>query len=730
PTTFLELPALPRLPNGKLDRKSLPLPENLGRSLENEYIEPQTETEKIIAEIWQNALKIEKIGLYDNFFELGGHSLLAINVIAEMSEKLEIKISLRSLFQQPTIAGLEAQISENELIESVTANLPTLVVNTEQRYQPFPLTDIQQAYLIGRSAAFELGNVATHGYREIETVGLNVQKVEEAFNILIQRHDMLRMVVDEDGKQRILPDVPRYELKTLDLQQEDETTIATRLETLRDRLSHQIFTTDQYPLFEIQAILLPEDKIRFMVSFEVLLGDAWSFQLLGYEFAQILENKANLLPPLTISFRDYVMAENSWRDSEDYQHSLTYWQNRLSSLPPSPELPLTKRLGAVTQPHFVRRSGKLKANDWQKLKDQASRLGITPSGLLLAAFAEILTTWSKNHEFTLNLTLFNRLPIHPEINRLIGDFTSSLLLAVNNKGQDFFSTKARRIQGQLWEDLDHRHVSGVKILRELSRLRGGKGEALMPVVFTSTLTQTSQQTSSSRSWDADVVYSVSQTSQVYLDHQVSEIAGELIFNWDAIEELFPTGLLDDMFTAYSSFLERLAADTTLWESQTLDLLPPEQIKIITEINNTEKTFKQENSLLHELFFEQVRENPQKIAIIDPRITLTYQELSDRILTLAHRLRNLGIKPNQLVAVMMEKGWEQIIAVLGILTAGGAYVPIDTALPLESSHYLLKEIKANQILTQSWLDIETPDNLQRIDIDTLETSNTFEPLKSV
>ena len=730
PTTFLELPALPRLPNGKLDRKSLPLPENLGRSLENEYIEPQTETEKIIAEIWQNALKIEKIGLYDNFFELGGHSLLAINVIAEMSEKLEIKISLRSLFQQPTIAGLEAQISENELIESVTANLPTLVVNTEQRYQPFPLTDIQQAYLIGRSAAFELGNVATHGYREIETVGLNVQKVEEAFNILIQRHDMLRMVVDEDGKERILPDVPRYELKTLDLQQEDETTIATRLETLRDRLSHQIFTTDQYPLFEIQAILLPEDKIRFMVSFEVLLGDAWSFQLLGYEFAQILENKANLLPPLTISFRDYVMAENSWRDSEDYQHSLTYWQNRLSSLPPSPELPLTKRLGAVTQPHFVRRSGKLKANDWQKLKDQASRLGITPSGLLLAAFAEILTTWSKNHEFTLNLTLFNRLPIHPEINRLIGDFTSSLLLAVNNKGQDSFSTKARRIQGQLWEDLDHRHVSGVKILRELSRLRGGKGEALMPVVFTSTLTQTSQQTSSSRSWDADVVYSVSQTSQVYLDHQVSEIAGELIFNWDAIEELFPTGLLDDMFTAYSSFLERLAADTTLWESQTLDLLPPEQIKIITEINNTEKTFKQENSLLHELFFEQVRENPQKIAIIDPRITLTYQELSDRILTLAHRLRNLGIKPNQLVAVMMEKGWEQIIAVLGILTAGGAYVPIDTALPLESSYYLLKEIKANQILTQSWLDIETPDNLQRIDIDTLETSNTFEPLKSV
>ncbi|MEL4895256.1 amino acid adenylation domain-containing protein [Crocosphaera sp. Alani8] len=729
PTTFIELPKLPRLPNGKLDRKSLPIPETLGRSLENDYVEPQTETEKIIAEIWQKYLKVDKIGVLDNFFELGGHSLLAINVIAEISEQLGGKIPLRSLFQQPTIAGLEAQISENGLIEPLTGNLPTLVAKTEERYQPFPLTDIQQAYLIGRSAAFELGNVATHGYREIETVGLTIPEVEEAFNILIQRHDMLRMVVDEDGKQRILSEVPPYKLQTLDLSQESTETIATELEKLRDGLSHQIFATDRFPLFEIQGVLLPEDKIRFMVSFEVLIGDAWSFQLLGYEFAQILENNASSLPPLTISFRDYVMAENAWRDSEGYQRSLTYWQNRLATLPASPELPLTKRLGAVSQPHFVRRSGKLKANDWQKLKNQASRLGITPSGLLLAAFAEILTTWSKSSEFTLNLTLFNRLPIHSEINRLIGDFTSSLLLAVNNKGQDSFSNKARRIQGQLWEDLDHRHVSGVKVLRDLSRLRGGKGEALMPVVFTSTLTQTSQQPSSSRTWDAEVVYSVSQTSQVYLDHQVSEIAGELLFNWDTIDELFPTGLLDDMFTAYHRFLERLATETTLWESPTLDLLPPEQIKIITGINKTDKVFKQENSLLHELFFEQVANNPHKNAVIAPKLTLTYQQLSDRILTLAHRLRNLGVKPNQLVPVMMEKGWEQIVAVLGILTAGGAYVPIDPELPLERRYYLLEEIKANYVLTQSWLDMQTEDDLKRIDVDTLEANNTGELLKS-
>ncbi|ACB52421.1 peptide synthetase [Crocosphaera subtropica ATCC 51142] len=730
PTTFIELPALPRLPNGKLDRKSLPMPETLGRSLDNDYVEPQTETERTIAEIWQNALKVDKIGIHDNFFELGGHSLLGINVIAEISERLGVKVPLRSLFEQPTVAGLEAKISEKKEIKLESANLPTLVAKPHERDEPFPLTDIQQAYLIGRSAAFELGNVATHGYREIETVGLTVQQVEEAFQMLIQRHDMLRVVVDEEGQQRVLPEVPPYKIKTLDLREESKETVATELEKLRDRLSHQMFPTDRFPLFEIQGVLLPGERVRFMASFEVLIGDAWSFQILGQEFAQILQNSVTSLWPLSISFRDYVIAEKAWRDSEGYQRSLSYWQNRLATLPPSPELPLTKRLGAVSQPHFVRRSGKLKTDDWQKLKDKASQLGITPSGLLLAAFAEVLTTWSKSPEFTLNLTLFNRLPIHPEINHLIGDFTSSLLLTVNNKEQDAFSTRARRIQGQLWEDLDHRHVSGVKVLRELSRLRGGKGEALMPVVFTSTLTQTSQQPSSSRTWEAEVVYSVSQTSQVYLDHQVSEIDGELIFNWDAIEELFPVGLLDDMFRAYHGLLERLAKDETLWETPTPELLPPEQIKIITGINNTETAFKQENCLLHELFFEQVSKNPEKIAVIAPQLTLTYQQLSDRILTLAHHLRTLGVQSNQLVAVMMEKGWEQIVAALGILTAGGAYVPIDPELPLERRYYLLEETKVNQVLTQSWLDVEIQDSLERIDIDTLEPNNTLDLFDSI
>jgi amino acid adenylation domain-containing protein len=716
PTAFIELAALPRLPNGKLDRKLLPDPDNLRPDLETTYLAPKTELEKTIAAIWQKNLNKEEIGIYDNFFELGGHSLLGMKVTAEMSDVLGISIPLRNLFQKPTVAGLIEQIENTESVEK--QQLPKIIPNLEERNQPFPLTDIQQAYLIGRSDAFELGNIATHGYREIETVSLTVTQVEHAFRQLIDRHDMLRVIILEDGQQKILPSVPPYEIQIIDLRGQNK---EVKLAQIRERLSHQILKTEQWPLFEIVATLLEENRIRFHISFDVLIGDAWSFQLIGAELAQIIQNPDLILPYLSLSFRDYVLAEIALRKTELYQASLTYWQNRLTTLPASPELPLEKNLAAITNPRFVRRSGTLEPKTWQRLKQKASQTGITPSGLILAAFAEILTIWSRKSSFTINLTLFNRLPLHPEVNQIIGDFTSSSLLAVDNSEKNSFTVRAKRIQAQLWEDLDHRYVSGVKVLRELARLQGRTTGALMPVVFTSTLTQNQHQSS----LPTEVVYSLSQTSQVYLDHQVSEIADALVFNWDAIEELFPVGVLDDMFATYCKLLERLANDAEIWDASTRLLLPSSNLEQITASNKTKQDFIQKNSLLHTLFFEQVSINAHNTAIITSNSRITYQELGDRSLTLAHQLKTLGVEPNQLVAVVMEKGWEQIVATLGILASGAAYVPIDPDLPNERRLYLLQETQVQQILTQSWLDTTLiwPENIQRIYVDKLDVSSS-------
>jgi amino acid adenylation domain-containing protein len=627
--------------------------------------------------------------------------------------------------------ALLPQLLEEEGIElSGEAATPSLVPDPERRHQPFPLTDIQQAYWTGRSGAFELSNISTHGYIEIESADIDVKKFEKAWQRLIDRHEMLRMLVRSDGQQQILEQVPTYEIQVLDLRGESPEMTASQLAEIRDRMSHQVLPANQWPLFEIRASQLNDNKVRFHISIDALILDAWSFEIISRELAELIQNPEISLPPLELSFRDYVLAEIAFRNSETYRRSLEYWQSRLATLPPSPELPLQTNLTAVKHPRFVRRTGKLEPNTWERLKNRIKQVGVTPSGFLLAAFAEILTVWSKSPLFSINLTLFNRLPLHPEVNQIVGDFTSLTVLAVDNSGQDSFEARSRRIQKQLWNDFDHRYVSGVQVLRELG--------ALMPVVFTSTLTQDKpSEQSLPMDWLGEVVYSISQTPQVYLDHQVHEAAGALVFHWDAIEELFPAGLLEDMFAAYCNFLERLANEDELWKATTRQLLPPAQVKLLAAINATEAAVADVGAqslapLLHTLFFDQVRLHPQQAAIVTAQRTLTYQELSDRALQLGHQLRQLGVRPNQLVAIVMEKGWEQVVASLGILASGAAYLPIDPGLPTERRWHLFEQAEVQLVLTQSWLDtsLEWPENVRLLCIDAIEPPSSCVPLESV
>jgi amino acid adenylation domain-containing protein len=722
PMGWVFLTELPRLPNGKINRSALPQPDSSFVHVDA-HVPPATPLEQAIAAIWQTELQLESVGRNDNFFELGGHSLLGMSVIARINEKLGVELPLRTLFQSPTVAGLAAQIAADaSAVAPDSQRLPTLTPAPDQRYQPFPLTDIQQAYWIGRNEAFELGNVSTHGYREIEVTGLTVTQVEQAVQRLIDRHEMLRVIVQPDGQQRILSEVPPYKITRLDLRHFSAEQTALQLNEVRNRLSHQILPTDSYPLFDIQAVLLDSNKIRFCVSFDVLIGDAWSFQQLGQELAQLLQNPNLELPPLSLSFRDYVLAERSWRHSVAYQRSVDYWQRRLPALPPAPDLPLAQSPSAISDPHFTRRSGKLDASLWQALKQQASQYQLTPSGLLLAVFAEILAFWSRSPQFTLNLTLFNRLPLHPEVNQIVGDFTSSMLLAIDCSSQDAFTLRAQQIQAQLWQDLDHRYVSGVEVLRQLARRQQQTTQALMPVVFTSILSPTGNSSSRSSTdlpsnvnWRSEVVYSLSQTSQVYLDHQVAEVNEALIFNWDTIDDLFPSGLLDQMFAAYTHLLEQLANDPTCWNSQPL-LIP------FTNLSTPEstETFPQSDRLLHDLFLDRVTLHPDHLALIAPQHRFTYQELADRAHQLAYYLHQQGVSAQNVVAVVMEKGWEQVVAVLGILMAGAVYIPIDPDLPAERRADLLQQTEARYILTQSWLDttLTWTSSISRLSLDQL------------
>jgi amino acid adenylation domain-containing protein len=708
PSAIVVLDALPLTPNGKLDRQALPAPELGSAGASGEPVAPRTALEEQVARIWAEELGAQRVGVESSFFELGGHSLIAARMMHHLRRDLGIDLPLAQLFETPTVAGLATAIARRKVDLSTQGacfdHLPPLVPDPASRHEPFPLNEVQQAYWIGRGSLFALGNVASHNYMEIDIGDLDVERLTSALRRLVERHDMLRAIVLPDGRQQILPEVPPYEVRVLDLRRETLAAAAVALAAVREAMSHQVLPADRWPLFEVRVSLLDEQRARLHWSIDYLIADAWSMGIIFRDVFALYDDSKLALPPLTLSFRDCVMAEQRLAGSEPHRRAEEYWKGRLAELPPAPQLPLAKDPRLLEKPRFVRRSGRLEPADWSRLKARGARAGLTPSGVLLATYCEVLGAWSRSPRFTLNVTLFNRPPLHSEINEIVGDFTSLSLLTVDTALAVPFALRARAVQEQLWRDMEHQAVGAVQVLRELALARGASTDAMMPVVFTSVLGQypgggdrmdRSEQ-------GTGQVYSISQTPQVWLDHQVTERGGALIFYWDAVEDIFPSGLLDDLFAAYGGLLETLIR-TEDWGQVARTGLPEAQLATRQAVNSTTGPIPQER--LQCLFSNRSAEQPDRPAVIAPERTLTYGELDRRSNQLAHRLREIGVAPNELVAVVMEKGWQQIVAALAIVKSGAAYLPIDPDLPRQRVHLLLERGQVRAALTQVWLEGE-------------------------
>ena len=698
---------------------SAPLPAHARPAMGTAYAAPRTEAERRITELWQEAFGIGQIGIHDNFFELGGDSILSLQ-ITFLATRRNLLLTPSQFLLHPTIAELAAEsdaLTAGSAGESAPhEELPAVVPAPKQRYAPFPLTDVQHAYWIGRSGVLGLGNIASHVYQEFESNALDPLRLERALNALVARHAALRAVTTPEGEQRVLESVPYYRIEATDLRALAGPEAAARLAATREEMSHQVLPSERWPLFDVRASLLDGGRVRLHLSFDILFIDAWSLVLAGRELLRLYDDPESAFPPPELSFRDYVLAVSAFRDSEAYRLARDYWLRRVPQLPGAPALPLAKPAAPVAATRFVRRAARLDTDRWARLKARGGQMGLTPPMLLCAAFAEVLAAWSASPRFCINLPLFNRLPLHEEVNAVLGDFTSVVLLEVDNDAGDCFEARAARVQSQLWNDLGHRHFSGVEVMREIARTEPLR--AIMPVVFTSLILPDAD----GGSLDAaaalgEEIFSISQTPQVWLDHQVFEDRGSLAFNWDTVDARFPAGLVQEMFDAYLCLLSALVDDEEAWRDRRgiARLLPVTQERLYASVNATEAPVS--SALLHTLFAEQASRNHSHPAVACAAGTLTYGELARRARQVARCLPRMDARPGSLVAIVMEKGWEQVAAALGILYAGAAYVPVDPGLPPERLQSLLAHAEVTLVLTQPWLDqaLAWPPGVRRIPV---------------
>ncbi|GIH64561.1 non-ribosomal peptide synthetase [Microbispora siamensis] len=682
PDRILVLDTMPLTGNGKLDRAAVQRAlDAAAREHPARSEEPAGPVETAVAEVWRELLDVPHVGRGDSFFALGGDSLVATRMIGRLRVAGYAGARVATLFANPVLREFCAYLRDGHEPDDATRTVIT--PDRRHAHDPFPLTDVQAAYHTGRDPGFALGGVGTWHYSEFDGADVDLERLGRAWRTLVARHDMLRAVI-EDGMQTVLETVPPF---VIECEEADASRAGRALAALRERMSHQVRDPARWPLFDIAAVRYPgpegEVRTRVAVGLDYLVLDALSITNLYAELNALYADPEAELPPIGLSFRDYLTQLPV--DPASVERARSHWEKRLEELPPAPALPFSRDPGhggpgtAMGPPRFTRRQLRLDAARWRRIKDRAVLHGLTPSTVLLAAYGEVLATWSGSEAVTVTLTLFNRRDVHPHVHRVLGDFTS-LSLAAYHRDEVGWLAAASALQRRQAEDLDHQDVPIAWLLREFAR-RAGTVDAAAPVVFTSALGVGDAGLADPAKGFPMKVWGISQSPQVCLDNQVTEESGELVVTWDAVEELFSEGVLDAMFAAHTRLLHHLADGD--WEAALPDLLPASQRERRAAVALEGQGQPIPPRLLHEAFFTHATSKPTRVALVTADgATTSYGALADGALRIAAALRSYGIRDGDLVAVALPKGPDQVMAVLGVLAAGAAYVPIGLDQPAE------------------------------------------------
>ncbi|WP_216912377.1 non-ribosomal peptide synthetase [Nocardia noduli] len=644
----------------------------------------------------------------DDLIQLGLDSIRTMK-LAGGWRKRGADINFAQLAAAPTVEswhallGVDAAGAQAEPVEERFSVEPEATDTADTSDAPFPLATMQHAYWIGRSDEQELGGVAAHLYVEFDGGRIDPVRLERAVTDLIAAHPMLRTRFLPDGTQQTMPKPGRPVFAVVDLRGETSEATEAALLELRDRKTHQRLAIEDGQVIDITLTLRDEDSARLHLDVDMLAGDAMSYRVLISELAELYHGATVSAPGYT--YRRYRTERDD--DTAARERDRRWWQERLPELPGAPELP-TVPVGDRSAPErTVRYDHWLAPEAKERLLAAAHQRGITPAMALAAIFAETIGGWSAQSTFLLNVPLFHREPVHPEIDRVIGDFTSSIMLEVDVTENMSVTERAAALQRAMHESGAHTAYSGLEVLRDLGRHRGEP--VLAPVVYTSALNLGELFADRVTETFGEPVWIISQGPQVLLDAQVTEVRGGLLLNWDVRESAFPPGLVDAMFDHYTKAIGRLGDGEAGWNAEAAVRLPRAQAEVRAAVNATDGPVS--GRCLHEGFFDYAGYTPGAPAVVwglgSETGRWTYGELATRALAVAGALKAEGVRPGDAVAVQLPKGPNQILAVLGVLAAGATYVPIGFDQPVGRRAEILRTGAIVAALTVTGADMGVP-----------------------
>ena len=696
PHTLMVMEKLPVLPNGKLDRKSLPEPDL--SAIQSEFIPPQTPTQEIIAKIWAEVLGIERIGIHDNFLELGGHSLLASLVISRLREALSLELSIASLFAAPTIATFSEQIGS-----SAQNLLPTLEPVSRNSELPLSLTQ-QRFWFLDQ---MEGANPAYNIVRVLNLQGsLNFTGLEQAIATIINRHETLRTSFGiADGKPiQVIADKLAFTLPVIDLQElaEDQKTTAAQRLTTNEYL--RPFALNESSLLRVTLMQLGAESHQLLVIMHHIISDAWSvgnfLQELSVIYSALTAGLPSPLPKLSIQYADYAYWQRQWLENQPAQ--LDYWKQQLADIPAVIELPTDRSRTAIQTFRGDLQKFQFDSQLTHKLKNLSQKSGSSLFMTLLTAFVILLSRYSGQEDIVVGSPISNRNRVALE--PLIGFFVNTLVLRTRLQENPTFEELLQQVRQMALDAYTHQDVPFDQLVETLQPQRHLSHSPLFQVMFVL------QNSPSSKLELRDL-----QVTQIELQRATaganfdltlsmqekdSELGTELIGAFEYNANLFNADTIARMVESFHTLVEAVVADPQE-RIRTLPLLTASQKhQLLVEWHHPQTNYPQKS--IHQLFEEQVEKTPDAVALVFENQQLTYQQLNSQANKLAHYLQFLGVKPEMLVGVYLERSLEMIVGYLGILKAGGAYVPLDPNYPPERLNYMVADSQMSIILTHSLL----------------------------
>ncbi len=714
PSVFVTMEALPRLPNGKVDRRTLPAPRGAFPELETAYyVAPRTPTEELLAGIWAHVLGVEQVGVHDNFFDLGGHSLLATLLISRLREAFGVELPLRSLFESPTVAGLASHV---EAVRSTGAGLTAPPIQPAPRDATvgLPLSFAQQRLWF--LDQLEPNNSFYNNPTAIRLTGqLDLAALERSLNEIVRRHESLRTTFAAVGGRPTQVIAPEFKLAMPIIDMRGLPKPEREAEALRRATeeTQRPFDLARGPLLRAQLLQLGEQEYVALLTLHHIVSDGWSMGVIIREIAALYsvfsearspegDTRPSPLPGLPIQYADFARWQREWLQGETLQAHLAYWKQQLADSPPMLELPTDRSRPAIQTSNGSHLSFTLPCALAQSLKQLSRQEGVTLFMTLLAGFQTLLYRYTGQEIVNVGTPIANR--NRAEIENLIGFFVNTLVMRGNLSGEPSFRDVLVRVREAALGAYAHQDLPFEMLVEALHPERDLSHAPLFQVMFV--LDNEPRQVLELPGLMLSPVEAESGTARFDITLSMAEEPDGLNATIEYNTDLFNADTIVRMAGHFQTLLEGIVADPDRHITTLPLLTEAERRQMLVEWNNTATDFPRE-ACIHELFEQQVEQRPYALAVTYEGEQLTYLDLNRRANQVARYLRKLGVGPDVLVGICTERSLEMVVGILGILKAGSAYLPLDPTYPAERLGFMLQDSAVPVLLTQLHLAERLP-----------------------